>query len=513
VSAPGSLRWLVGQQLRWQWRALSRRGRGGLLALLAFVGLGTAALYFTLRGVLGELPLGGPLPGTLLGPVLVAQAFLFTLMVSAAVRASLEALFTRGDLDLLLHSPLPARTVLAARALGVALSGAAGAALIVVPALLVLLALGAWRGLGLLGWWAAAALGSASAGLWLTLGLVRLLGVRRARVVASVVGALVGASLFLASQWRTVTGQDSAGLYTALARFRPDMDGWPGPEAALWWPARALWLDPGPLLAVLLLSGGVFAVTVLALTRQFTLGVQEGAGAPAPSPSQRGQRASSQGGGLRFAGGARATLLKEWRLLLRDPDLLSRTLLQLVYLVPLLAVVGREGGAGGAAGGGVVLLTANLASALARLTLDAEDAPDLLVTAPRSPAALRREKWLAAALPAATLGALTLGVLGARGLFGAHPLTAPVLMALTLLGTGGAALMVLWRPLPVRRADAFRQRESPPLINTLLGLGFQVALTGTAYAAARSLGWGALSLAAALALLAAAYRLRTGDGR
>ena len=141
MSAPGSLRWLVGQQVRWQWRALSRRGRGGLLFLLAFVVIGTAVLYFMLRGLLGDLRLGGPLPDAALGPALLAQTFLFTLMVSAAVRASLEALFTRGDLDLLLHSPLPARTVLAARALGVALSGAAGGALLLGPVLLVLLTL------------------------------------------------------------------------------------------------------------------------------------------------------------------------------------------------------------------------------------------------------------------------------------------------------------------------------------------------------------------------------------
>lgn len=505
MSAPGSLRWLVGQQVRWQWRALSRRGRGGLLFLLAFVVIGTAVLYFMLRGLLGDLRLGGPLPDAALGPALLAQTFLFTLMVSAAVRASLEALFTRGDLDLLLHSPLPARTVLAARALGVALSGAAGGALLLGPVLLVLLTLGAWRGLGLLGWWAAAALGSASAGLWLTLGLVRVLGVRRARVVASVVGALVGGSLFLASQWRTVTGQDAAGLPAALLGFAPGVGGWPGREAALWWPARAMWLEPGPLLAVLLLSAGAFVLTVLALTRQFTLGVQEGT-------PQAVRRAGPGRAGLRFAGGPRATLLKEWRLLLRDPELLSRTLLQLVYLVPLLAAVGRDGGTG-AAGGGVVLLTASLASALARLTLDAEDAPDLLVTAPRSPAALRREKWLAAALPAALLGLLALGVMGARGVFAVHPLSAPALLALTLLGTGGAALTVLWRPLPVRRADAFRQREGRPLVNTLLGGGFQLALSITAYAAVRALGWGVLSLAAALALLAVAYRLRRTDDR
>ena len=65
----------------------------------------------------------------------------------------------------------------------------------------------------------------------------------------------------------------------------------------------------------------------------------------------------------------------------------------------------------------------------------------------------------------------------------------------------------------MRRADAFRQREGRPLVVTLLGGGFQAALSATAYAAAQARGWGLLSLAAALALLAVAYRLRRSDDR
>ncbi|MDL2345973.1 hypothetical protein QOL99_17730, partial [Deinococcus sp. MIMF12] len=112
-----------------------------------------------------------------------------------------------------------------------------------------------------------------------------------------------------------------------------------------------------------------------------------------------GRRAGRrQAGPLRFRPARQATLLKEWRMVGRDPELLSRTLLQLVYLLPLMASAWR-GSVVGAASAGIVLLGASLASALAHLTLNAEDAPDLLVTAPRSPAALRRDKWLAAALP------------------------------------------------------------------------------------------------------------------
>ncbi|MFC6666544.1 hypothetical protein ACFP9V_15200 [Deinococcus radiopugnans] len=161
---------------------------------------------------------------------------------------------------------------------------------------------------------------------------------------------------------------------------------------------------------LVLFSLAVFAVSVLALTRQFVNGAQEIA-----APEGRVRQARAGSGGLRFASGSRATLLKEWRLIGRDPELLSRTLLQLVYLLPLLFSVTRGGGLRAAGGTGVVLLTASLTAALAHLTLNAEDAPDLLVSAPRSPAALRRDKWLAAVLPTVLIGLVALSVLALRG--------------------------------------------------------------------------------------------------
>ncbi|WP_102126548.1 hypothetical protein [Deinococcus planocerae] len=504
-AAPGSLRWLVGKQLLWLWRGLTGGQRRGLVAALVLVTLFTVALYLGLRSLLAGVDVNAPLPDAALGPVLLAQVFFLTVMGSAAVTAALEALFTRGDLNLLLHSPLSPRTVLASRALGVAASAGLSAALFLVPVLLVLLALGAWRGLGILGWWAAASLLASSLGLWLTLGLVRLIGVRRTRTVASVVGALLGAGVFLVSQWRTVTGGDGGAPFAAVLGVAPGVGGWPGPGSALWFPARAAWLDPLPLLALLAGAGLVFAGTVAALTRQFTRGVRE-----AGETGRRAAREPTRP--LRFASGTRATLLKEWRLLGRDPEVLSRTLLQLVYLLPLFFSVAR-GSVRGATGAGMVLLTANLASSLARLTLDAEDAPDLLVTAPRSPSALRREKWLAAALPPALLGVLGLLGLAARGVLGPGAPSALPLLGLVLLGTGGAALTVLWQPLPVRRADAFRRREPRPVVNVVLGLVFQVALSAAAFAATAGQAWGLAALALALLALAVVYGLRRSDVR
>lgn len=508
---PGSLPWLLGKQLRWQWQALTGGQRAGLFIALAVLVLAVVGGYFALRSVLAGLPLGAPLPDLVLGPVLLAQAFLLTLMLSAAVRAALTVLFTRGDLDLLLHSPLPPRVVLASRALGVALSAALPAGLLVVPLTLALLVLGVWRGgLGLPLWWLSSSLLASSAGLWLTLGLVRVLGVRRTRTVSAVVGALFGAGIFLASQWANLSsqrGQARPAAFEALASFAPGQAGWPDREAWLWLPARAAWLEPLPALLLVLLSLAVFAATVFALTRQFVNGAQEIA---APEGRARPSRASS--GTLRFASGPRATLLKEWRLIGRDPELLSRTLLQLVYLLPLLLSVTRGGGGLRAAGGtGVVLLTASLTAALAHLTLNAEDAPDLLVSAPRSPAALRRDKWLAAVIPTVLLGLVALTVLALRGALGtSHTL---FLVPLLLLGTGGTALMVLWQPLPVRRADAFKRSQRAPLLNTVLTLVFQGGLSATAYAASSGALWGLGTLALAAIALGVAYALRRSDMR
>ena len=511
---PGSLPWLLARQLRWQWQSLTGGQRAGLYTALAVLVLAVVGGYLALRAALADLPLNAPLPDAALGPVLLAQAFFLTLMLSAAVRAALTTLFTRGDLDLLLQSPLPPRVVLASRALGVSLSAALPAGLLVVPLTLALLVLGVWRGgLGLALWWLCASLLVSSMGLWLTLGLVRWLGVRRTRTVSAVLGALFGAGIFLGTQWANLTGQRGEGrasnaVFDALTRFAPGQAGWPDREAWLWLPARAAWLEPLPALLLLGLSLAVFAVTVHALTRQFVGGAQEIA-----APEGRGRAARPvRVGGLRFASGSRAALLKEWRLIGRDPELLSRTLLQLVYLLPLLFSVTRGGGGLRAAGGtGVVLLTASLTAALAHLTLNAEDAPDLLVSAPRRPAALRRDKWLAAVIPTVLLGLVALTVLGLRGALGtSHTL---FLVPLLLLGTGGTALMVLWQPLPVRRADAFKRSQRAPFLNSVLTLVFQGGLSATAYAASSGAVWGLGGLTVAVIALGVAHALRRSDVR
>jgi ABC-2 type transport system permease protein len=109
--------------------------------------------------------------------------------------------------------------------------------------------------------------------------------------------------------------------------------------------------------------------------------------------------------------GVRRTLVrKEWRLLRRDPLLLSQILLPLLYFIPLFAVFGSRFGEEGfdrvsAAGfaSAFVLMLTSFAASLAWLTVSAEDAPDLIASAPVSRDEIDSAKALAAAVPSVAL--------------------------------------------------------------------------------------------------------------
>jgi ABC-2 type transport system permease protein len=76
-------------------------------------------------------------------------------------------------------------------------------------------------------------------------------------------------------------------------------------------------------------------------------------------------------------------VVKEWRLIARDPHLISQVLLQLVYLaaaaVPDPAQERRRRAGVGA---GLACCAASLTGSLAWIIVSAEDAPDLLQSSP-----------------------------------------------------------------------------------------------------------------------------------
>ncbi|GGJ61091.1 hypothetical protein GCM10008939_01040 [Deinococcus aquiradiocola] len=483
---PGSLPWLIVRQVRLDWRSrFASAGTRWMLGLGAVLILAVSVAVWPSRDALNGSPHLTGLPLLLVG---VVGLGLGLLLFSASVTALLESLYERGDLDLLLGAPIPPGVVLASRLLGVAVSSVALVALLALPPVLVGVFVGVWRALGVLPWLMCVSLLSTALAALFTLGLVRLVGVRSARTVASVVGAVGGGGLYLLSQWQNMTGHSAletslvGGVQAGLAGR-----GVLGEGSPVWIPARALWLEPGPAVMFVALTLLVFAGSVVLLQGAFRSGAQQATSHDRPAAG-RGVQV------LTFRPGRLALLFKEWRLLQRDPLLLSRTLLQLVYLLPLAFTLKRQVGAGIVTGSVGVLALGSLTAGLAHITANAEDAPELLMTAPQPAERLRRVKLLAAVLPVLLLwGALSALLLarspGAQSLLG---------VLLSLLSVLGSAVIVLWWPMQVRRADLFRPGQRSDLRQSLSTVLLQGGLALANFALLHAPLWGALGLTAAL---------------
>jgi ABC-2 type transport system permease protein len=470
-AAPGSALWLLRHELRLSWygATLNRGGKRmpGARLLIAWT-IGWAllhafafALLFKSRSVLGD-----PQLAVAAGAVLLACA---TFMLSNALRASVVALFERGDLDLLLSSPLPSRSIFSVRLVGVAAGTAALFLYLFTPFANVALALGRPGWLAIYPTVAAIATLAACAAMLLTLALVRLLGARRTRVIAQVVAAIAGALMFLLSQAYNFASHGSGPGAGARLLQRLADSGLLAPGSLLWLPGRAALGAPLPLLALVLLAVAAFALTVARTHRFFVHGLQQAAGtghARAHGPLRVRVRPSLFD----------TIVVKEWRLIARDPHLISQVLLQLVYLLPLFVLILRGADRPGPAiGTGLTVLCASLAASLAWIVISGEDAPDLLLSAPAAQRTIRLAKLSASAMPPLLLVALPLVWLVLRapvsGLLICFTVTAAVL---------GATLIVLWVGRPAPRSD-FRARGKENFLCSFLEMLNSLAWGGLAW--------------------------------
>jgi ABC-2 type transport system permease protein len=188
--------------------------------------------------------------------------------------------------------------------------------------------------------------------------------------------------------------------------------------------------------------------------------------------------------------------LKEWRLVARDPWVVSQVLLQILYMTPLIALMWTGNGdpALGIAPM-IVVVTFQVSSSLTWLGLSGEDAPDLLASAPVAAATLRRGKLQA--VGAAALGLVALPLLY---LVSVSLPAAAVAAGLAFAGLLTAVTLQNWHGAPGRRsAFAARHRESKlmGLVEMVLSVLFGLA---TALGVLRSL-WGLVPLALVGALV------------
>jgi ABC-2 type transport system permease protein len=276
---------------------------------------------------------------------------------------------------------------------------------------------------------------------------------------AFAIGIQIGAILSLG----TMAGA-SGSRFAVLEGIAPD------PDSFLWWPARAALGQPLALLALLAAGGLALAAAIRIYAPRFGGLALATANVPLGAGRQRRPRKV-----FRSASPARTLRRKEWTLLLRDPWLISQTLMQLLYLLPAVFILWRDLRGGGATPillvPVLVLAAGQLGGGLAWLAVSGEDAHDLIATAPVSAGRVLRAK------AEAVLG----GILFVFAPFGVALAFVSVRGALAMLAgaaiaAGSSTAIQYWFRTQARRS-LFRRRQTSSRIAT-----FAEALSSTGWA-------------------------------
>lgn len=453
---PGSIPWLMRHELRLYTRSgvLKATSLTFLIIVEILLHLVAGAVALAVRAASAYA--GSHIPAAL--PLLLVTGglvFCFIFMLSRALNGTVQVLYTRADLDLLLSSPIAPRSIIGVRVGSVALTVTLEVAMLAWPFanMFVLFGLYSWSKLYLL----IPAIGmlATSLGVVLALTLFRLLGPRTTRIVGQVLAALIGMGIFLLSQLPNLMRhgpQRSPGNYNAFGAL---LSADAGHLAAILAPARLVLAGYGPTVLLTLTSAVLLLYTVRVLSGRFL----RAATAIGSMGAAHGTRVSLRP--LRFRGSLRVVLIvKELRLIRRDPLLLMQLLQQSIYLVPMCLLLWRQsrGGSGTVPWLwlGIILVCGTLSQALAWITIAAEDAPELLTAAPLTRATVIHAKIEAALLPLAPLWLLPLLALGRTHLWFA------VSLAICAVGCSiSVALLQVYRPPGKRDRFKLRGRGSP----------------------------------------------------
>ncbi len=494
MTRPGSIPWLAAHELRLAWRdwrgmitAGDRRRLSTALIIMVLIGL---ALHLPAWAIVARFGEDGETPdkATLLSVSTIVLLFA-SLLLSQAMESVTRSLYSRGDLDLVLSSPISQSLLFSVRIAANAALIAAMAVILALPFVDVLTIAGGPRWLAAFGVAIAFGIAASAIAVAITIGLFRLIGPRRTRLIAQVIAAVVGAGFAIGIQVMAIIyygklAQPSAILGQAL------LDSVPDETNPIWIPARAILGNLGALAIVMMVALALLgAVMALFAPR---MGEDSIAATDLATPAVRRKRNQR-----RFAVQSQASALrrKEWLLLRRDPWLASQTLTQLLYLVPPALLLSRNFGdsTGTLVVVVMVLVTVGgqLAGALAWLAISGEDAPDLVATAPISPIAITRAKV------EAVMGAIGMALGPLLLLFA---LLSPFHAFAALLGIAIASASTiriqLWFRAQAKRSN-FRRRHTSSRIAT-----FAEALTSFSWAAAAGLAATGSWLAAISAVIA-----------
>jgi ABC-2 type transport system permease protein len=478
--------WFARHELRLMWRDFAwmvTAGRPGRVRIaVAIILVFAAFLHFVAWQIVG------PYAGVTFPPdretliVVTGSAFLgWTVMVSQAMESVTRAFYARADLDLLLSSPAPTRMIFALRMAAIGVATSLLSLVLIGPFINVLIVAGGPHWLAAYGVLFAMSAGATALAVGMTVLLFRTLGPARTRFVAQVVAAIVGAAFVIGIQAVSIFA------YGNLSRIDAFHSAWivdhaPALDSLLWLPARAAMGDPSAFAITLCAGFGLFALAVSVASRRFGEFAIAAAGIGMGSVRQRTKKM------FRRSSAASALRRKEWTLLLRDPWLISQSMMQILYLIPPALLLWKNYGA--ESGTLVVLVpvlvmsAGQIAGGLAWLAISGEDAPDLVAMAPINGRAVLRAKIEAVIGSVAFVLAPIVAALATASLWAAFVTAVGVLVA----AASSTAIQLFFRAQAKR--SHFRRRQTSSRVAT-----FAEAFS--------SIGWAATAgLAAAGSMLA-----------
>ena len=475
IGTPGSLLWFARFEARLAWRdglQMMTAGRAGRRRTLAF-GFVALLIFLHIVAYLVFNFVSGAIHPDVPTFVLVTAGIALSgsAMLAQAMETVTRIFYIRSDLELILTAPVKPGRLFAVRIAAMALTSTAMSVLVMGPFINIL----AWRGgaqwLGAYGVLVAVSIATTGLAVAFTILLFKLMGPVRTRLVAQIAAAVVGGMFVIGLQVAAMLSTGTLSRFTLLTS--PDfLSHVPAIDSVLWYPARAAMGDLYALMVVLGGSLALFSAITAHYAPRFT-DYALMASSRAPSAATRRRRNTT----FRVEKASTALRIKERKLLLRDPWLISQSLMQLLYLIPPAVLLWNNLGRGSAASivlVPVLIMTAGqLAGGLAWLTISGEDAPDLVMSAPVSRSRLLRAKI---EVVLQCVGVVLLPFAAALALVSARQ------AVLVVLGSAAAAssstAIQLWFRSQSKRSH-FRRRHTSSRIAT-----FSEALVSITWAAA-----------------------------
>jgi len=459
---PGSFLWLAKHDLSLSWRGFEGLFGGAtrrkIIVIVCAAILGVHALAWPVAQWFADIENGIGGETALTAFFASGLAFVLPWIVAQSMTATTRALFTRGDLEMILTSPVSPRSALAAKVVAVAFDSTASVAVLVLPLANANALAGRTHWLALYPALLSCGLFGAGIGLALAMALFSLAGPRRARLVSQIAATIVGGGFVLSIQAFSAMSASTRTWLLALLQGS-ELPAFSFARSAMLLPVRAALGQIDAMIAWGLIGMATLAVAALAFGETFARAFVISAGSADASVHDKRRRAFRSGLGPAFR-------IKELRLIWRDPWLLSQIMRQVVYTLPVSVILLRNGGVtstpGIAFAPTIVVVGAQLAGALAWIALSGEDAPELLATAPVTRAQINARKIEAIGLPIALLMSAPLLALAYASAW-----SGLCALLFTSAAIVSAALINLWRQSPSHRAKVLRRHSQSKLVGLI----------------------------------------------